>query len=216
MSQLLRAQVRRLRHRPALRWLLVVGLALLTGLFTSGVVDAARSARAQWGAVQAVVVMTESVAAGDPILAADVEVRSLPAAVVPEGAVTSPPVGREAITDLFPGEVLLSGRVAPDGRHGAAALLPPGTRALAVPSGPGTPPLRVGDTVDVLATFDPFLFDPTGSGEAPLLSGGGPVVSGALVVDVSEGAITVAVAAADAPQMAFALAQGAVTLALAG
>ncbi|MGH9117332.1 MAG: SAF domain-containing protein [Acidimicrobiales bacterium] len=218
MSWLLgaRARARRLRRRPALRWLLVVGLALLTGLFTTRVVDSARSARARWGAGHAVVVMTGSVAAGDAIEVDDVEVVSLPAAVVPDDAMTEPPIGREAVTDLFPGEVLLAGRVAPGGRHGAAALLPPGTRALAVPSGPGTPPLRVGDTVDVLATFDPFLFDPSGERAAPLASAGGPVVSGALVVDVSEGATTVAVAAADAPQVAFALAQGAVTLALAG
>ena len=96
---------------------------------------------------------------------------------------------------------------------GAAALLPPGTRALAVPDGPGTPPLRVGDTVDVLATYDPFLFDPASGRPVPA---GDTVVAGALVIDVSEGAITVAVDPDDAPAVAFALAQGAVTLALAG
>jgi hypothetical protein len=97
---------------------------------------------------------------------------------------------------------------------------------LAVPSGPGTPPLEVGDTVDVLATFDPFVFetDPTaasaGAGGPGPVAGAwavpGPVVGGALVVDVAEGAVTVAVDAADAPGLAFALAQGSVTLALAG
>ena len=101
--------------------------------------------------------------------------------------------------------------MAPEGVQGAAALLPPGSRALAVPIGPGTPPLLVGDRVDLLSTHDPLLFDPAAANAA-----GDIVVAGALVIDVSEGAVTVAVDPDDAPAVAFAVAQGAVTLALAG
>jgi Flp pilus assembly protein CpaB len=212
MSSLLIARARRLRHRPALRWLVVLGLAAVAGLFTARMVDAARATRARWGTGRPVVVMVDPVAAGNEIEADDVEVRSLPPAALPRSALSEPPVGRVATADLYPGEVLVEGRVAPEGRTGAAALLPTGTRALAVPTGPGTPPLRVGDTVDLLATYDPLLFDPT----ATPANADGMVVSGALVIDVSEGAVTVAVDPDDAPDVALALAQGAVTLALAG
>ena len=166
MSSLLVARARRLRHRPVLRWLVVFGLAAVTGLFSARVVDSARSARARWGTGQPVVVLVGAVAAGDRIEATDVELRSLPAALLPATAVTDPPIGRVATDDLYPGEVLVEERVAPEGVQGAAALLPPGSRALAVPSGPGTPPLLVGDTVDVLATYDPLLFDPAAASAA--------------------------------------------------
>jgi Flp pilus assembly protein CpaB len=212
MSSLLVARARRLRHRPAVRWLVVFGLAALAGLFTARTVDAARATRDRWGTGRAVVVMVERVSAGQPIETDDVEIRSLPPAALPPTAVADPPIGRVATADLYPGEVVVEQRVAPEGRVGAAALLPAGTRALAVPTGPGTPPLRVGDTVDLLASYDPLLFDPA----ATPASADGMVVSGALVIDVSEGAVTVAVDPDDAPDVAFALAQGAVTLALAG
>jgi Flp pilus assembly protein CpaB len=210
MSSLLVARARRLRHRPALRWVLVFGLSAVTGLFAARMVDAARAAQTRWGTGRAVVVMVDDVAAGRVIEAGDVELRSLPPAALPPSALAEPPIGRVATADLYQGEVLVEERVAPEGLVGAAALLPAGTRALAVPSGPGTPPLRVGDTVDVLGTYDPLLFEP-----APV-EGDGMVVSGALVIDVSDGAVTVAVDPDDASDVAFALAQGAVTLALAG
>jgi hypothetical protein len=66
-----------------------------------------------------------------------------------------------------------------------AALLPPGTRAVAVPTGEASAPVRRGDVVDVLASFDPST---TGSGEPTVA-----IAAGALVVDVGDGVVTVAV-----------------------
>jgi Flp pilus assembly protein CpaB len=214
-SSLLLARARQIRHRPALRWLVVFAVAGLTGVLSARVVDSARAAQARWGTGRSVVVVVRAVAAGDPIEAGDVEVRPLPPAALPDAAVSDAPVGRVAVADLYPGEVLVADRLAPGGRHGPAALLPPGDRALAVPSGPGTPPLHVGDTVDVLATYDPLLFDPA-SDPAGLTAGGGAVATGALVIDVSDGAVTVALEPEEASLVALALAQGAVTLALVG
>jgi Flp pilus assembly protein CpaB len=106
------------------------------------------------------------------------------------------------LAPLARGEVVTAGRVAPAGVGGLAALLPDGARALAVPIGPGTPPLRRGDRVDVLATFE---------GDEPTFA----VASGAAVLAVTrDKAVTVAVTADEAPRVAFALAQGAITLAL--
>jgi len=49
---------------------------------------------------------------------------------------------------------VLAGRVAPDGLHGAAALVPAGWRALAIPVAPTVIALEVGDHVDLVAGFD--------------------------------------------------------------
>jgi Flp pilus assembly protein CpaB len=199
---MLPARVRRLgrlRYRPAARWALVAALAVAVAVTSARLVNRAAAARSEWGETVAVVVITRAVDAGRPIGESDVERRDLPRAVVPDAAVTHSPVGRLAIVDLFPGEVLVARRLAPDGLRGPAALLPPGSRALAVPTGPGTPPLAVGDAVEVLA-----------SGGEPSASPMGRVVA------VDESSVTVAVPAADAPAVAFALAQGVVTLALAG
>jgi hypothetical protein len=78
---------------------------------------------------------------------------------------------------------------------------------VAVPTGSGLP-LRVGDRVDVLATFDPGV---SGDGEPTFA-----VARGAVVVHVGKEAVTVAVAEAAAPKVAYALAAGTVTLVLSG
>jgi Flp pilus assembly protein CpaB len=196
----------RLRYRPVARWGLVALLAIAVAITSARLVDRAAAARASWGETATVVVVTRPVHAGRPIRDADVERRDLPRAVLPDAAVTRPPVGRVAIVDLFPGEILVARRLAPEGLRGPAALLPPGTRALAVPTGPGTPPLTVGDAVEVLAAVDPLVAASEPASAPPR----------GRVVAVEEGSVTVALPAADTPVVAFALAQGVVTLALAG
>jgi Flp pilus assembly protein CpaB len=110
-----------------------------------------------------------------------------------------------ALVPLVPGEVVLASKLAPDGLRGAAALLPAGWRALAVPAGPGgRPPVAVGDHVDVHATQ---------------ADGTSVVVAASAVVlahDHAADALTVAVPADDAPALASAIATGSVTLALTG
>ncbi len=200
------APLRRAARRPAPWWLATAALAALTGAVANGLVTRADDDRRQWGEVRRAVVVTGAVARGDEIGPNDVVERELPRALVPVDALAVAPVGRLAIVDLFPGEVVLADRVAPDGLRGVAALLPPGSRALAVPAGPGTPPLEQGDMVDVLVTIDPG-----GDREEPTF----PVVEAAAVVAVDDTGATIAVPSADAPRVAFALTAGRVTLALA-
>ncbi len=119
-----------------------------------------------------------------------------------------PPLGSVALSDIAAGEVILTRRLAPDGLSGPGALIPEGYRGVAVPTGPGTLPLAVGDIVDVLATVDPLLAE----GEDPT----SVVATDALVVDVGDESATIAVSARDAPALASALATGTVTLTLAG
>jgi hypothetical protein len=108
-------------------------------------------------------------------------------------------------------------RLAPQGLTGVAALVPAGHRAVAVPIGPlAAPPLTIGDLVDVLAVV-PVAAEAAGaprvqSGDEPSF----PLVEAALVVDVGEQSIAIAVPDADAPRMAWVLTNGSVVLALAG
>jgi Flp pilus assembly protein CpaB len=111
------------------------------------------------------------------------------------------------------GEPLVAERLAPHGLMGVAALVPTGQRAVAIPIGPlAAPPLTVGDLVDVLAVVVVAEQQQGPTPDRPSF----PLVEAALVVDVGEQSISVAVPEADAPRLAWVLANGSVVLALAG
>jgi Flp pilus assembly protein CpaB len=200
-------RVRRLARSPLAYWAAVVALAGFTALTVAGQVERAGAQAARYGRLRPVVTATRAVEVGSVVQPADVAVRAMPAAFLPEGALgaTSAVVGRTVVVPLFRGGAVLAGNLAPAGLAGVAALLPPDTRALAVPSGPTSVALRRGDRVDVLATFDP-----PPAGEEPTFA----VAEAALVVDVGPEAVAVAVASQDAKRVAYAAAAGVVTLAL--
>jgi Flp pilus assembly protein CpaB len=182
-----------LRRFPVGWWAAAFLLVILTGVTVSSLVGRASALASRRGAPVRVAVATRSVGAGDVVASGDVVLRDVPAGLVPTGALRRPPVGRTLLAPLARGEVVTAARI--------GAFIPDGTRALAVPVGPGTPSLRRGDRVDVLATFD---------GDEPTFA----VASAAGVLDVVAGkAVTIAVTTDEAPRVAFALAQGTVTLA---
>lgn len=197
----------RLRRHPFALWALAVALAAATALTVHRLVGQAAERAAALGGMRTVPVAARAVERGAALAGADVALRPLPAALLPSGPLARSPVGRVALVPLAAGEVLLAAKLAPEGLRGVAALVPPGLRALAVPVEPGGLRLRLGDRVDVLATFDTIE-----AGSEPTF----PVVRAAVVVDVAEEAVTVAVTADEAPRVAFAVARGTVTLALAG
>ena len=200
-------RLRRLARSPLAYWAAVVALACFTAFTVAGPVDKAAAQAARYGHLRPVVTATRAVEVGSVVSAADVTVRSMPAAFLPEGALaaTSAVVGRTVVVPLFRGVAVVAGNLAPEGLEGLAALLPAGTRAVAVPSGPASVALRRGDRVDVLATFDP-----PPAGEAPTF----PVAEAALVVDVGPEAVAVAVDRDEATRVAYAAAAGVVTLTL--
>lgn len=219
LSVPLGVRARRALARPAVRRLVVGVVALATGLVVVSLVRSAEAARLRWGDTRPVAVATDDLAIGDPLGAGAAEVRSLPAALVPSGALSAPPVGALVRQPIAAGEALVAERLAPDGLTGAAALVPPGSRAVAVPLTPvPAPPLAVGDLVDLLAVTSPASTgEDVGAGAAV---GAGepafPLVETVPVVDVGDETASVAVPEADAPRVAYALAQGAVVVALAG
>ena len=201
----------RLRPHPRSFWPLALGLALLTGVVVARLVGEASSRAARLGGLRSVPVAARAVEAGQVLSAADVAVRRLPAALLPAAPVASSPEGHAALVPLAAGEVVLEAKLAPWGTRGVAALVPPGRRALAVPMERGRLPVRTGDRVDVLATFETAEPAGDGGGQEPTF----PVATAALVVDVGDEAVTVAVSQHEAPRVAFAVARGTVVLALA-
>lgn len=193
----------RLRRSPALFWVVAVLLAATTGSVVSRLVDRAAAAAARYGSPSDVVVVRRDVAAGTRIERGDVERRAVPAAFVPPGAVTDAPVGRVAVVPLLRGQVVVASQLAPDGLSPVAALVPAGRLAVALPTGGLAPPLRRGDLVDVLATFDDGVDPPTFV-----------VTERAPVVAVRPDTVTVAVDAGDVERVAFAATTGVVTIVL--
>jgi len=201
-------RLRLFSRSPLSYWVAVGGLALVTTLAISGLLGRARTEAARYGSPRPVLVATRDVAAGNPLRAGDVEVRSLPSALVPADAVgdAAQALGRVVVVPAFEGQPIVRRQLAPWGLTGAAALLPPGKRGIAVAAGPAAAKLSKGDTVDVLATFDPA----TAAGKEPTF----PVAVGASVIDAGGEAVTIAVDPEEAKRVAFAIAHGAVTVVL--
>ncbi len=191
---------RRMRHRPLLWWVTVVGLALFAALSLTGAVDRARAEAERFGPLRPVLVARHDLAVGARLTPEQVEVQDRPAALVPDGALDRAPEHQVVAQPILAGEAVVASRL-------ATSLLPAGTRALAVPTGPGRLDLRPGDRVDVLATFDPLVAPP---GEDPTAV----VARAAVVVDVRGQGVTVAVTEAETTRVALALAQATITLAL--
>ena len=200
-------RLRRFTRSPVLFWLAAAGLAVTTGSAVSRLVGDAADDAARFGSLKTAVVAVRAVDIGAAVTDADVEVRRVPAAFLPAGVLSRLPRDRVAVSPLFAGQPVVRQQLSPDGLRGVAALLPPGTSAVGVPTGGVAPPVRLGDTVDVLATFEG-----DASSEEPTF----PVATGARVVDVGEDVITVAVLPEEARRVAFAVAHGVVSVAVTG
>lgn len=193
----------KLRHSGLGWWTAAFVLAALSALAVDTAIRAADEQRSRFGVLRTVAVVVEPVAPGEVLAPGDFEFRDVPAALLPEGAASRAPAGRVALVELIPGEIVLDVRLAPTGLRGAAALLPPGSVALAVPAGPaGRPPLSLGDRVDLLASFE---------GEPTFAVAAGATV---IAVDEDTDIVTVAVTRDEAPRVAYALAHAPVTIAL--
>ena len=203
-------RLRLLSRSPVTYWVAVGGLALVTTLAISGLLGRARVEAAKYGSPKPVLVATRDLGAGARVGAGDVEVRSLPSALVPPDAVgdAAQAQGRVVVSAVYEGQAVVRRQLAPWGLTGAAALLPPGKRGISVAAGPAAAKLNKGDVVDVLATFDPAA--PEAAGKEPTF----PVAIAASVIDVGGEAVTIAVDPEEAKRVAFAVAHGAVTVVL--
>ena len=183
-------------RRPWLYWLVVGVVCVMVTWAVTGMVRHATASARSLGRLVSVPVAARPLSLGAVVGSDDVAWRRLPVGVLPDEPVEPSPVGRTVVVPVVPGEVLLVPKFAPAGLSGVAALLPAGARALAVPVVAANPSVQRSDRVDVLA--DSAL-----------------VVRDAVVLDVTDDVVTIAVPADDAPGVALALSRGVVTLALA-
>lgn len=198
-----------LRRDPRVWWAVVLSVAVGLGGATASLVARADGVRREWGVTAQVLVARRHLAPGDLVRSRDVRLVARPVALIPSSALRSLPRGAVARAAMPAGEVIIAERLAPTGLRGVAALLPAGTRAVAIPTEPGaTPPLAPGDRVEVIVALPP---ESAGSGPP-----GFTLVPDAIVVAVGDGTVTVAVPRSSAPRLAVALGLGAVTLALIG
>jgi len=197
----------RLRYHPAARWVVLAALLAVAATVVHHTTARAADERRQWGATRTVAVARHRIATGSTIGAADVESASWPLAMVPDSAVDTVPDGRTTTATIEAGEAVLTTRLAPEGLHGVAALVPEGWRALAVPVAPTVLALAIGDHVDLIAGFD---VGNASADRSPTLV----VARDAVVVAADEQRVTVAVPDEDAERVAFAIVAGTVVPAL--
>src|SRR5688500_2942754 len=115
---------------------LPLALALVLGVFAAMLAKRAMSSRkaAEAGTVK-LVVAQRAIAPGDALTVADLELRTIMADALPEGAHldASELVGRAAQTRIAKGKPVLESMLAPRGSPtGLQALVPPGMRAMTI------------------------------------------------------------------------------------
>ncbi|HLG01793.1 MAG TPA: Flp pilus assembly protein CpaB [Acidimicrobiia bacterium] len=165
-----------------------------------------------------VVVAARDLPIGTTVKRADLRVRRHFERRLPPAAVRSPAdaAGRVVSTPVLEGSIVTSRHVAPRERSGLDGAVPAGMRAVRIRPGDGLAP-PPGAVVDVLVTFDPSVVP---EGEAPTVT----VVEGAVVLAADEATIddgpgvvgvVLLVDVEAARRLAYATANGIVTLALA-
>ena len=186
------------RHRVAY-WFGVGAVACVAAATVQAKVDALDSARDAWGETRTVLVADRDLEPGEALDGA-VSSRALPVAALPADVMDHLDAGAVALHPLGAGEALAAHHVAPG--TGLAASLPAGTAGVVVPlAGPG-PRLALGDLVDVVLVDDPLgatVADP---------AIGDVLGEAAVIVDVVDSAVVVAVPDTDAPRVAAAAAAG--------
>ncbi|MGH3849532.1 MAG: Flp pilus assembly protein CpaB [Pseudonocardiaceae bacterium] len=204
-----RVSLARILRSPAAYWLGAVILAAGTGLTASRIVGSARLSASLYGPLRTMVVATGSLPVGSVVSADNLTEKRVPSSALPPGSLASldAVIGQTVVVPLLAGVPVVKANLAPNGLSGVAALLAPGKRAVAIALDQPAPPLRKGDFVDVLATFD------------DKESVSGLVIADAVsVVDVGteSEAVTVAVSPSEATDIAFAIANAVVTVTVTG
>lgn len=173
-------------------------LGLCVALFVFATVDRARTAEHQWGRRAIVAVASADLVVGDEITDAGARLRPVPLSLLPSRPLTEIPVGAVVSAPISAGQILTELIVVGD-REG----LVPGQRAVTIPVPLAVPDLRVGDRVEVHAVRA----DGHGGAAVDVL------VSSAVIANLPEGGVTLAVPAATVPRVWHALATGSVELA---
>jgi Flp pilus assembly protein CpaB len=210
--------------RVLLFWSAAIAVALVTAIVVSTDLATLHRRAGSLGPERAVAVAARDLPIGTTVSASDLRVRRVHASQLPPGALTTADIeGRVVVVTVLDEGFLTSRNLAPADRRGLDGVVPAGMRIVRV-TADGAPPLHAGDAIDVLASFDPALASELPEGWDPTQA----VARGALVVEGSDGAdtgnptvtgtavgVSVIVTEEEARGLAFAAANGVVTLAVA-
>lgn len=210
--------------RVLLFWFAAIAVALVTAIVVSTDLATLHRRAGSLGAERSVAVAARDLPIGTTVEATDLQVRRVHSSQLPPGALEAPDIdGRVVVVTVLKDGFLTSRNLAPADRSGLDGVVPAGMRIVRV-TADSAPPLRSGDAVDVLATFDPSIASELPAGWDPTVL----VARGALVVEGSESTdsgdptvasngmgVSVIVTEEEARGLAFAAANGVVTIAVA-
>lgn len=187
----------RLARRALRAWAVAAGLALVTGLAVTGALGAAERAKGRWLPTDPVLVASRTIAPGETLDDGNTTLTAIPASQSSVGLLRSRPAGALAAVTLYPGEPVRAGRLVGPG------VARPGTQLVAARLGDHAPPLVPGDRVDVIGAGAGSGVGAGGAGDEPVRA-----TTSASVVSVTADRVVLAVAPADVPAVARALAGG--------
>jgi Flp pilus assembly protein CpaB len=205
--------------RVLFAWLVTIAVALTTARVVGGDLATLHRRAATLGPQRRVVVATRDLEIGQTIAARDMTTETRYAKEIPRDAVTDARalVGRVVVVPVLAHAVVFAQHLAPADRWGVDGIITPGYRAVHVSPADGFRPPR-GAIVDVLAAFDPTVVVVDGArGSAVIVASGAHVVA---VDDPDAGddanlGVTLLVTETEARVLAFASANGDLTLAIA-
>lgn len=137
-------------RRRTRRTLVAAVASIVAAVVLASMLTRADQLARDYGERAVVAVAARELVVGTELVDDDVRWVERPTALI-GGHLADAPIGRVVTERMLEGEVVVGERLAPEGAHGPAALAPPGSRALAISTEVGHPPLVLGDRVDVVA-----------------------------------------------------------------
>jgi pilus assembly protein CpaB len=206
--------------RVLVTWAAAIVVAFVTARVVATDLATLHRRAADLGPERAVVVAARDLPLGATVQRADLTVTHTYASLAPRGAVPNVPaaLGRTVVVPVLRGAPVLTRHLAAVHRTGLEGLVPAGARAIHVVTDDGLRP-RPGDVVDVLVSLDPSLVAAQGGGDGAIT-----VAKSARVLGVDDRTriggttgpgVTLLVTEQEAHAVAFAVANGALMLALA-
>jgi Flp pilus assembly protein CpaB len=205
--------------RVVFAWSATLVVALATARIVSGDLATLHRRAATLGPQRHVVVAARDLATGQTITPRDVTSETRYAKEIPHEALSDPgtAVGRVVRVPVLRHAMVFGAHLAPANRSGVDGVVPDGSRAVHLTPADGFCPAR-GAIVDVLAAFDPTAVVVDGARASAVI-----VASGARVLEVddrdatddTDAGVTLLVTEPEARVLAFAAANGDLSLAIA-
>jgi Flp pilus assembly protein CpaB len=206
--------------RAIVLWLLAIAAAVGTAALVASDLAALHRHATELGDERTVVVARRPLGLGTILGAGDLSTRRVHSSQLPPGVLPEPAraVGRVVTVPVVRGGFVATANLAPRHRTGVDGVLPAGTRATRVVVTDTVRP-RSGAAVDVYATFDQGLTDPsTTGGDDALVLAAAVTVLGTDAARSTQGhdafGVTLLVSPRQARALAFAAGHGVLTLAL--